>query len=288
MADTNIELKTPDSKNDNLIDEFNRKITYLRISVTDRCNQRCAYCSPDEKFIKIPKENILSLEEIYAFSEIAVSLGITKIRLTGGEPLLRKNLIYLVELLSSIQNVMDLAMTTNGVLLKQFAGQLKTAGLNRINISLDTLIPEKYYLITRENRLHEVLEGINAAQEANFDSVKINCVIIPGVNEDEIEDLQRFCANLGLDLQFINMMDLRQKVPIPIQLENIATRPPQCEGCNKLRLSCDGKLFPCLYSTIGVPIKEKRFYKEALIKAVRLKPFSGKKSSFDTMAEIGG
>ena len=178
-------------------------------------------------------------------------------------------------------------MTTNGVLLKNFSNQLKSAGLHRINISLDTLVPKKYEMITNGGNIHDVLEGIEAAKKAGLEPVKINCVVIPGINENEIEDMKRFCQDLGLDLQFIQLMDLHKKNISGIN-QSIFSRPPLCEHCNKLRLSSNGFIFPCLYSNRSISIRNAHSFSEALSKAVLIKPATSDESAFEAMAEIGG
>ena len=287
MAYTNLMLKKVSTNENILIDSFGRTINYLRISVTDRCNQQCIYCSPKGVFTKLPREDVVSFEEIYDFTNRAVSSGITKVKLTGGEPLVRRDVIYLVELLASIQDINDFGMTTNGILLKKFSKQLKNAGLQRINISLDTLRADKYSLITKGGTINEVYEDIEAAQNAGLEPVKINCVVMPGINENEIDAMRKFCENAGLHLQFIHVMDLNQKT-LSENLHRIFSRPPKCELCNKLRLASNGDIFPCLYSNLYTSIRKSNSYLEALIKAVAIKPFTSNKSNFQTMAEIGG
>ena len=287
MACTNLVIKKINNSENILVDSFGRIINYLRISVTDRCNQKCMYCSPKGVFTKLPRQDVLSFEEIYEFTKIAVSSGVTKLKLTGGEPLVRKDILYLVELLGSIQGIKDLGMTTNGLLLKKFSKQLKNAGLQRINISLDTLSADKYNLITKGGNINEVYGSIEAAQKAGLEPVKINCVVMPGINEYEIDAMRKFCENAGLQLQFIQVMDLSQK-RLSENLHEIFSRPPKCEFCNKLRLASNGDIFPCLYSNLCISIRKSGSYAEALIKAVEMKPFTSNKSNFQTMAEIGG
>ena len=168
-----------------MLDRFNRKLNYLRISVTDRCNLRCTYCMPEEGIQLFRHNEILSFDEIAGFTEVAVSNGVTKVRLTGGEPLVRKGVILLVSMLSEINGIEDLSMTTNGTLLKQYAKQLRDAGLHRVNISLDTIDPEKFRIVTRTGDINDVFEGINAAKSAGLLPVKINCVIKDSKEEEE-------------------------------------------------------------------------------------------------------
>lgn len=173
------------STSDRLIDSFGRVHNNLRISVTDRCNIRCVYCMP-ETVVFLPRQSLLSFEELERFVRVAVPLGITKIRLTGGEPLVRRDLPLLVEKIAAIPGIDDVGLTTNGILLAPMARALRDAGLRRINISLDTLDPAKFQELTRRPGLEQVIEGIHAAREAGFDPVKINAVAIKGVTEDDV------------------------------------------------------------------------------------------------------
>ncbi|AXI01462.1 GTP 3',8-cyclase MoaA [Aquirhabdus parva] len=190
-----------------LIDRFGRQINYLRLSVTDRCDFRCVYCMAEDMTF-FPKAQILSLEELYQVSAAFVALGVSKIRLTGGEPLVRANLPALVERLAQLDGLTELTLTTNGARLQQFALPLKTAGLDRINISLDSLSPIRFHELTRTGHLHDVLDGIHAAQDAGFERIKLNSVILRGRNDDEILDLVHFARRKQLDLTFIEEMPL--------------------------------------------------------------------------------
>ena len=172
-------------------DAFNRPIEYLRISVTDRCNLRCVYCMPEEGVPPLSHQDILSYEEIARVARLVVGLGVSKLRVTGGEPLVRKGVERLIEMLAAIPGVDDLSMTTNGMLLASMAGRLAEAGLDRVNVSLDTLRPERFQAMTRRGRLEEVLEGIAAAEAAGLSPVKINVVVIRGLNDDEVLDFAR-------------------------------------------------------------------------------------------------
>jgi cyclic pyranopterin phosphate synthase len=192
---------------DQLVDSFGRVHNNLRISVTDRCNIRCVYCMPEQVQF-LPKKELLSFEEIERIVRIAVTLGIDKVRLTGGEPLVRRNLPALVEKLAAIEGLKDVGLTTNGMLLAPVVRSLCDAGLKRINISLDTLDPAKFERLTRRPGLEHVIEGILAAKEAGLDPVKINAVAIRGVTEDEIVPLASFARKHGLDLRFIEYMPL--------------------------------------------------------------------------------
>jgi len=190
-----------------LIDPFSRVVRDLRISVTDRCNFRCTYCMPEEGMPWLPRDEILTFEEIERVARICVErFGFTGIRLTGGEPTVRAHLPVLVERLSRLG--VDLAMTTNGATLALVAGDLKRAGLRRLNVSLDSLQRERFLALTKRDRLAEVLEGIDAALDAGFVPVKINCVLMRGVNDDEILDFARFGRDRGVGIRFIEWMPL--------------------------------------------------------------------------------
>lgn len=190
-----------------LRDGFGRDITYLRLSVTDRCNLRCTYCMAEEMTF-LPRQQILSLEEMAFIGETFCDLGIDKIRLTGGEPLARRGIMTLVELLGSLPRLRELVMTTNGLLLPDFARGLKAAGVRRLNISLDTLRDERYTALTRVGELAQALAGIRAARAAGFDRIKINAVILAGINDDEVVDLARFAVDRDMDISFIEEMPL--------------------------------------------------------------------------------
>lgn len=193
--------------NSRLIDGFGRQINYVRLSVTDRCDFRCVYCmSEDMTFL--PRQHILTLEELYRIGRVLVSLGVTKIRLTGGEPLIRQNIVWLVQQLAALDGLKELTLTTNGSQLARLAQPLKVAGLDRINISLDSLQPERFLQITRTGQLADVLAGIQAAQDAGFERIKLNCVILRGRNDDEILPLVNFARQQCLDLAFIEEMPL--------------------------------------------------------------------------------
>ncbi len=191
-----------------LIDSYERIHNYLRISVTDRCNLRCVYCMGPEGVTWIPHQEILTYEEIMQVIKTAVPLGIRRIRITGGEPLTRKGVTHLVEQISEIPEIEDLSMTTNGILLPRYAGNLKSAGLKRVNISLDSLKPDKYRTITRRGELREVLRGINAALELGLNPVKINTVLIKGFNDDEVIDLLKLVQQKPVHLRFIEYMPI--------------------------------------------------------------------------------
>ena len=190
-----------------LQDRQHRRVKYLRVSVTDRCNLRCLYCMP-EKMEFLPRSELLNFEEIQQLVEIFVSMGISKVRITGGEPLARRDIVRLVEMLAGIQGLEDLAMTTNGVLLAPLAQELKSAGLTRLNVSCDTFNPEAFAKVTRWGELAPVLEGLQAARDAGFDSIKINAVLLRGVNDMDAGNMIRYCGEQGYLLRFIEFMPI--------------------------------------------------------------------------------
>ncbi|MFO1464389.1 MAG: GTP 3',8-cyclase MoaA [bacterium] len=191
-----------------LCDGYQRPIEYLRLSVTDLCNLRCRYCMPLEGAVKREREDILNFEEIARVVAVFARLGVKSVRLTGGEPLIRKGLPRLVAMLRAIPGIEDILMTTNGILLEDFAAELKAAGLTRINVHLDTLRPERFSSITRWGKLDDVLAGIAAAKAAGFSPIKLNAVLLKGGNEDEVEELLAFAAREGLILRFIELMPI--------------------------------------------------------------------------------
>ena len=190
-----------------LVDRFGRTVNYVRLSVTDRCDFRCVYCmAEDMQFV--PRTEVLSLEELYRVARVFTELGVRKIRLTGGEPLVRHNIMYLVEKLGQLPGLDELALTSNGSRLEQMAEPLRAAGVKRINISLDSLDPDKFRRLTRTGRLDRVQRGIDAAIAAGFDGIKLNAVILKGRNENEIADLVAYAVDRGVDISFIEEMPL--------------------------------------------------------------------------------
>jgi GTP 3',8-cyclase len=276
-----------------ILDSFGRRVNYLRVSVTDRCNLRCIYCMPPEGVSKIPHSEILSYEEIRAVVQAAAELGINKIRLTGGEPLIRANFPELVKMLSRIEGIQELSLTTNGTLLKNYALELKQAGLSRVNVSLDTLKTDKFQYITRLGKLDDVLEGIEAAKKAGFNLVKINTVVMRGINDDEVLDFARMTYKDGWHVRFIELMpfkdlaefvpsvELRQHISLLGRIEPCTpvagngpaiyyrlsgakgtisfisplTETAFCSRCNRMRLTPDGKLRPCLLGEDEIDLK---------------------------------
>ena len=191
-----------------LHDQFARPLRSLRISVTDRCNMRCRYCMPEQDYIWLPRESILSFEEIDRLVRIFLDLGVEKIRLTGGEPLLRHQLPGLVALLRQHPTLRDIALTTNGILLAKHAAELRRAGLDRVTISLDTLRPERMLEFARSPRHDDVLDGIRAAQQVGLSPIKLNVVVTRGYNDDELMDLLEYARTFGAELRFIEYMDV--------------------------------------------------------------------------------
>ncbi|HLC43041.1 MAG TPA: radical SAM protein, partial [Methylomirabilota bacterium] len=191
-----------------IADTLGRPLRNLRISVTDRCNLRCQYCMPEEEYVWLPREDILSFEEISVLVSIFTELGVDKIRLTGGEPLLRRDLDRLIALLAANPMIRDLAMTTNGVLLAEQAPTLKNAGLHRVTVSLDTLQPERFRALTRRDSHARVLAGTEAAGRAGFSGLKLDSVIMRGVNDDELADLIEYGKKVNAEVRFIEYMDV--------------------------------------------------------------------------------
>jgi cyclic pyranopterin phosphate synthase len=191
-----------------LIDKFGRQINYLRLSVTEHCNYRCFYCRDDEHTLNCKREDILSYEDIEKIVQLFTQLGITKVRLTGGEPLLRRGIAKIAKLISRIDGINDVPLSTNAHLLEKFAGKLYQNGINRVNISIDSLIPERFEKVTRGGDLSEVIKGIDAAIQAGMHPIKMNMVAMRGVNEDEIESMIDFAINKGIDIRFIETMPI--------------------------------------------------------------------------------
>lgn len=274
-------------------DSFNREISYMRISVTDRCNQRCIYCMPEEGVSDLGHDKIIRFEDIEKVVRAAVEIGINKFRLTGGEPLVRKGIVGLVDKLSKIPGVKELSMTTNGRLLGQYAHDLKLAGLNRVNISVDTLYEEKYAEITRGGDINEVMDGLDAAVAEGLTPIKINVVVMKGFNDDEILNFAQLTLNEALDIRFIELMpigsaEISEKYSMmtsseikellkgitPVESKNevaeyykypeaigrIGFISPMshhfCDYCNKVRLTSDGKIKACLHTNEEYDLNE--------------------------------
>lgn len=275
-----------------MIDNYGRSINYLRISVTELCNLRCRYCMPEEGIEKRSHEEMMTAEETIDAAKAAVSLGINKIRITGGEPLIKRGIVNLCRKIAEIDGLRELCITTNGTLLRQFAKELYDAGVDRLNISLDTLDSRKFKYITRRGELNQVLDGIEAAFEAGFEKIKINTVLMGGFNDDEIEDFVALTKDRNIEVRFIELMPIGGGIDFDkakfISCEEVLTKVPQlesleesdgvatmyklpgsagkvglirpiscefCSGCNKIRLTADGMLKPCLHLDGEISIK---------------------------------
>jgi cyclic pyranopterin phosphate synthase len=268
-----------------MFDSFDREITYLRISVTDLCNLRCTYCMPAEGVALRPRSEFLSYERIADVAREAAALGIVKVRLTGGEPLIKKDIATLIRMLKAIPGLREVALTTNGTRLAALAPALKAAGLDRINVSLDTLDPAKYREITRGGDVADVLRGIDAALAAGFAGTKVNMVLIPGVNEDDVGTMAAFCRAKGLVLQRIHHYSLRERGDEGDPLE--AERPHACARCNRIRLTADGKIKPCLFSDVEIAVDPDDIA-GSLKRAIRGKPARGASCTVRGNWQIGG
>jgi cyclic pyranopterin phosphate synthase len=325
------------------LDNFNRPISYLRISVTDRCNLRCVYCMPPEGVPCRSHEEILRYEEIELFVQAAASLGISKVRLTGGEPLVRLGFVELVRMLARIPGIDDLAMTTNGTLLARYAAELAQAGLKRVNVSLDTLQLERFRQITRRGDLAAVFKGIAAAREAGLVPLKVNTVVVRGFNDDEVVDFARLTLEDDWHVRFIELMpvgtntawagdgyvpvgEVRRRIedalgelaPAKVGVGNGPARYYRlpgavgtigfispvsehfCYQCNRLRLTADGRLRPCLLSDYEIDLRtplrqgaDLVKVRELLIRSIRAKPQGHRLDESiapkeRAMSEIGG
>ena len=265
-----------------MLDSFDRRITYLRISLTDKCNLRCVYCMPAGGVPKRDHGEFLRFEQITEIVRVGARLGLSKVRLTGGEPLVKRGICDLVAMVRPVEGLKHLAMTTNGVLLERFAPGLRRAGLDSLNVSLDTLDPERYRCLTRTGDLRFVLRGIDAALAEGF-PVKINMVVLEDTKGEEIEAMRAFCDKMGLKLQLINHFSLHTQKRDNMPFD----RPPRCESCNRIRLMADGNLKPCLHSDHEVPVNFSDI--EASIReAVAFKPRQGAVCTNRRMIEIGG
>lgn len=266
-----------------MLDCFNRNIDYLRISVTDRCNLRCTYCMPAEGVAMLNHADILSFDEIADVVRFGVKNGISKVRITGGEPLIRKGIVNLVSMLAAIEGIKDLSMTTNGILLTQMAANLREAGLQRVNISLDTMNPEKFSEITRIGNLNDVLSGIDSAIGARLKPIKINCVIQNSSDEPDAVAVRKFAAEKGIEVRFIHLMNLETGEFSQVE----GGEGGYCSTCNRLRLTAHGLLKPCLFSNEGFSVRELGIA-EAYRLALKNKPESGSSSTSHNFYNIGG
>ena len=266
-----------------MYDRFNRPINYLRVSITDRCNLRCTYCMPAEGVKLLDHRDILSFEEIVEVIREAVAMGITKVRITGGEPLVRKGVISLIEKIATIQGITDFGLTTNGILLSTFAADLADAGLHRINISLDTVDPEKFSQITRGGNIQQVFEGIDAAKKAGLTPIKINCVVRNSSDEPDAKGVREFCLKQGLEVRFIHQMSLAEGCFSIVENGHGG----DCKHCNRLRITANGMIRPCLFNDIQFSTREMGI-REALEKAVGCKPENGGVNVNGGFHNIGG
>lgn len=284
-------------------DTLGRKITYLRLSVTDLCDLRCIYCMPEHGVPKRAHSEICSLEELCDMAAAAVSLGVRKVRITGGEPLVRRGVVSLCRMLRALPGLEELCLTTNGVRLPELAAPLREAGVDRLNISLDTLRPERYRSITRIGELSSILRGLDAAEAAGFSHTKLNCVLMGGVNDDEIEDFVRLTQARPLSVRFIELMPMGacakwekarflpagavlDRVPelvpagtdgvsrlyrIPGAAGTVGLIEPMshafCAECSRIRITADGKLKPCLHADTEIALRG--LHGEALLDAIR-------------------
>lgn len=266
-----------------MFDSYGRKINYLRISITDRCNLRCIYCMPCGHFKPLVPQQILTLEEILQVVEAGAELGITKVRLTGGEPLVRRGVVDLVRWIAAVPGIHAVGITTNGVLLTRFARELKDAGLTALNVSLDTLDPDRFLQITQRGRLQRVVDGIIAARDAGIPRIKVNTVVGPETTRDEVDRIRRFCREEGLVHQTIALYSLESDK----HDDHDCDRPLPCEECNRIRLLSTGLLKPCLHSNEEVQLNLAN-PRESLLQTVALKPEKGTVCTNRSMMEIGG
>ena len=313
-----------------MLDTFNREINYLRISVTDLCNLKCVYCMPEKGVVKKGHSEIISVERIKEIVEAATKVGINKVRLTGGEPLVRHGIIEICRKIHEISGVKELCLTTNGILLSDMAYDLYSAGVNRLNISLDTLNVSKYKRITRGGDIQKVLNGIKTAQNVGFKNTKINVVLIHGFNDDEIDDFIAFAKEHSLYLRFIELMpigegkemDKNSFISNDIILKHITDLEESftdgvskqfnfknqdggiglispmsnsfCKSCSRIRLTSDGKIRPCLHSSLEVDTKDLHGLElvDVIKKSIQIKPekhhLEKGSNSNKTMNEIGG
>lgn len=266
-----------------MFDKYNRKINYLRISVTDRCNLRCVYCMPEEGVKLIDHKDILSFDEIVDVVKIAVRKGVDKVRITGGEPLVRKGIVDLIKMISHVDGIRDFGMTTNGILLSQYADDLAKAGLHRVNISLDSMNPEKYKQITRGGDIQKVFEGIKSAKSAGLEPIKINCVIKNSSEEPDAKEVAKFCEENNLKIRYITEMDLEKGEFSIVQ----GGSGGDCKHCNRIRLTANGSIKPCLFSDLGYSVRDLGVEK-AIDLAVGNKPQSGHENHTGKFYNIGG
>ncbi len=315
-----------------MIDGLGRTIDYLRLSVTDRCSCRCVYCMPEGSVPKVSHADILSFEEMAAIVAACARLGVRKVRLTGGEPLVRRGIVGLVAMIAAADGIEELAMTTNAQLLAPVAADLKAAGLTRLNVSLDSLRPDRYERLTRGGRLSDALAGLDAATRAGFSHTKLNCVLMGGINDDEVADIAAFARDTTYDVRFIELMPIGCAAKMPpsafvaadsvldalppatrVHADGVAElyqvpgwagrvgliRPMShkfCGGCNRIRVTADGRLKPCLHSAAEIDLRGlgPDDLLATLSAAIAAKPAyhhmneDGRSASARDMNEIGG
>lgn len=310
-------------------DHFSRDITYLRLSVTDLCNLRCRYCMPEEGVCKKGHREICSVEELVEITRQAVACGVKKVRLTGGEPLVRRGIIDICRGVSGLAGVEELCLTTNGILLPQMAAELRSAGVRRLNISLDTLRPTRFAYMTRTGCLEDVLRGIEAAEREGFTDTKLNVVLVRGFNDDEIGDFVELTRERPIEVRFIELMPIgpgaqggflpsgavletcpelesadtdgvARRFRLPGGAGLVGLIEPMshrfCSDCNRIRVTADGKLKPCLHSDQEIPLRglAGEALRRAIQDGIRSKPQrhhmaeTGHSGSRRDMNEIGG
>lgn len=264
-----------------MFDSFNRHINYLRISVTDRCNLRCTYCMPEQGVRLMEHADILSFEEIVDVVKVAVDTGVNKVRITGGEPLVRKGVVDLVKMLAAVPGIRDLSMTTNGQLLEKYALPLREAGLQRVNISLDTMDAGRYAAITRGGDIRHVLRGLEAAESAGLLPIKVNCVIKKSADEPDAVAVAEYCTTNRYQVRFIREMDLDNGEFYVVH----GGSGGDCSSCNRLRLTANGMVKPCLFDDLEYSVRELGA-REAILRALENKPacgtFSNKREFYNT------
>ena len=317
-----------------MLDHYGRRITYLRLSVTELCNLRCRYCMPEDGVCKKQHEEMLTREETVCAVRACAALGIRKLRITGGEPLVKAGIVDLCRECAAVDGIEEVCLTTNGTLLPKLAAGLRDAGVSRLNISLDTLQPEKFHYITRIGDLLDALGGIEAALQAGFEKVKINSVLIGGFNDDEIADLAELTRRYPVDVRFIELMpmydsgdfgpdafipytvvtdQLSELEPVPADggvanlyrlpgaLGNVGLISPVsahfCAACNRIRITADGKIKPCLHSSDEISIKGQDYagMLETIRSAILAKPqwhgelsYTERSHAARNMNQIGG
>ena len=266
-----------------MIDPHGRDISYLRVSVTDRCNLRCQYCMPETGVKLLRHEDILSFEEIVEVVQAAAGMGVRHVRLTGGEPLTRRGIVDLVPMIARIDGIDDLSMTTNATRLTEFAPALAAAGLRRVNVSLDTLDPQRFAELTRGGDVAAVLAGIDAADAAGLAPIKLNCVVGEFTTDGDVEAVQALGLRRGFEVRLIRHMVFETGEFTVVE----GGTGGDCPRCNRLRLSSDGHVRPCLFCDASFSVRELGAV-EALDRAAAAKPAAGGPCKHNWMHGIGG